>query len=172
MKMPVLLPALIVLTITSASAQSITSSVINTSGNSYTEGYYSLDWSVGEMAIIESMNAANGSNVITNGFLQPNGLAAITGRNFDADEIKILPNPTYDNFEINLLTTQQGNINIQVFDGNGKNIFTRRTVSYGVGSIERFSLTRFAAGAYYIKIELYPVLGSVRKTGTYKIVKL
>jgi hypothetical protein len=83
-----------------------------------------------------------------------------------------LPNPTYDKVEINFLTIQQGVLHIAIFDANGKNIISRKTVSYGIGSIERFNLTGLASGTYFINIELNPVPGSVKKTGNYKIIKL
>jgi hypothetical protein len=172
MKLPVLLLVFAMLGTLDSKSQSITSSVINASGNTYSQGYYSIDWSIGEMAVVESMNAANGSSTITNGFLQPNLLTEYPARKFTPDEIKILPNPTYDKVEINFLTTQQGVLHIAIFDANGKNIISRKTVSYGIGSIERFNLTGLASGTYFINIELNPVPGSVQKTGNYKIIKL
>ena len=171
MKLPVLLLVFTVLGTITSKSQSITSSVLNASGNTYTQGYYSIDWSIGEMAVVESMSAANGSNTITNGFLQPNPLAEYTAQKFTPDEIRILPNPTYDKVEINFLTAQKGALYIAIFDGGGKNIISRKTVSYGIGSIERFNLTGFAAGTYFINIELDPAQGSVKKTGNYKIIK-
>ncbi len=172
MKLPVLLLVLTVLSTKGSRSQSLTSSIINTSGNSYTQGYYSIDWSIGEMAVVESMNAANGSNVITNGFLQPEKLLEVTSQKFSPDEIKILPNPTYNNVEINFLTAQQGVLHIAVFNASGKNLLVRKVPSYGIGSIERFNLSGFASGTYFFKIELIPVPGSMKKTGTYKIIKV
>ena len=171
MKRPVLLLVCSVLS-TAMMAQSITSSVINTAGNTYTQGYYRLDCSVGEMGIIESMYSSNGVATITNGFLQPNSPPQSTTRNFTADEVKIFPNPTYNHFEINFLTTQQGTLSIAIYDALGKNIILRKTVSYGIGSIEHFNLSQFASGTYFIRIDLIPVPGSVSKTGMYKIVKM
>jgi hypothetical protein len=172
MKLPVLLLVFTVLGTITSKSQSITSFVINASGNTYAQGYYRIDWSIGEMAVIESLSAANGSNTVTNGFLQPDKPLENTSQKFSPDEIKILPNPTYNNVEINFLTVQQGVLHIDIFDAGGKNILSRKTASYGIGSIERFSLSRFAAGTYFIKIELDPTSGSVKKTGTYKIVKV
>jgi hypothetical protein len=171
MKIPVLLLVLTGLS-TMAGAQSISSSVINASGNSFTQGYYSLDWSVGEMSLVESMIASNSSAVITNGFLQPFKPAENTVQQFSSEEIRILPNPTYNKIEINFLTVQQGDVYIQISDALGKIISSRKTVSYGIGSIEKFNLAPFSAGTYFIRIDLDPAPGSVRKTGTYKILKL
>jgi gliding motility-associated-like protein len=53
----------------SSQAQSVTSTSINTTGYTYAQGDMILDWSVGEMALVETMIAQNG--IITNGMLQP-----------------------------------------------------------------------------------------------------
>lgn len=172
MRIPVLLLVLSVPVSIITKAQTLTSSVINTSGNTYTKGYYSFDWSVGELALIQTMAGGNDSYFITNGFLQPNKPAERSVPKFSDDEIRILPNPTYNHFEINILTAQQGLLTISLFDANGKNVLSRRTTSYGIGSIEHFDISRFAAGTYFITIELKPVPGSVKKTGNYKIIKL
>src|SRR5688572_31582893 len=52
-------------------AQSITPSVINTSGGSFKSGYYEFEWSVGELALVGEMTSLNRYLVITNGFIQP-----------------------------------------------------------------------------------------------------
>ncbi len=171
MKLPVLL-FLFTVSGTIVKAQSLASSVINVSGNSYAQGYYSIDWSIGEMAVIETMGIARGSTIVTSGFLQPDKLLEYPSQKFSAEEVKILPNPTYGNIEINFLTAQQGVLHIGVFDANGKSMLMRKAVSYGIGSIERINLSSLAAGTYFIRIELVPVPGSFKKTGTYKIVKL
>jgi hypothetical protein len=164
--------ALILLNLTSATAQSITPAVINTSGNSYTQGYYSFDWSVGEMALVETSKSIDGRMMITNGFLQPGLNLVNLGRNFTPDEVKIFPNPTYGNLEINFSTLQQGSLLIRLYDANGKLVISRRTVSYGMGNIEHLNLSHFASGTYFLKIDLDPSLGSMPKTGSYKLVKL
>ena len=65
-----LFSALIIISI-GARSQSVSSSVINCSGNSYSHGYYNVDWSIGELALVNTIQS-NGYAIITNGFLQPN----------------------------------------------------------------------------------------------------
>lgn len=171
MKIPVLLLVFMVVG-THTRSQSITSSIINVTGNTFSQGYYIFDWSVGEMALVESMTSSNSSAIITNGFLQPLTPAENSVQKFSSEEIRILPNPTYNKIEINFLTVQQGDVYIQISDAGGKIVSSRKTVSYGIGSIEKFNLAPFSAGTYFIRIDLDPDPGSVRKTGTYKILKL
>lgn len=163
--------ALLLLNLAAAWGQTISSSVINTTGNSYTQGYYSIDWSVGELPIVSSSRSTDGNYIITNGFLQPETISGNPNRLFSGDEIKIFPNPTYGKIEIDFATLQQGTVHINVYDTYGRLVISNKTVSYGTGSIERLDLSKFAAGTYFLKIILDPALGSVPKNGTYKIVK-
>ena len=57
-------------------------------------------------------------------------------------------------------------------DGGGKMLINSKGVSNGIGSVEKFDLSSFAAGTYFLKIDLHPSLGSVGKSGSYKIVRL
>ena len=115
-------------------AQSGLSSTINTAGNSYAQGYYAVDWSVGELALVNTMTSSNGYVVLTNGLLQPGtpNDKINTAKHFTSDEIKILPNPTYNKVEINISTMQQGNIAIMVYDAAGKLLMTTKTISNGL----------------------------------------
>jgi hypothetical protein len=155
-------------------AQSISSKVINTTGGSYTHGIVRLDWSVGEPAIIESMQSQNHEAVVTNGFLQPNNLVPANSSSFQwaPEEIKILPNPTYNIVEINFLTIHTGTISIEVYDNVGKNLIIKKATSYGIGNIEKINLSTQPAGTYLFYITLKSEYGSIKKRGAYKILKL
>jgi len=155
------------------SAQSSPQSVLNASSASYKSNRYQVEWSVGELAVVESMRSANGHLIITNGFLQPHTpVAADRNPQFNNDEIRVLPNPTYDIVEINLLTAQQGAVTMEIYDVTGKVLVQRKAVSAGLGHLERISLAPHAAGTYFLRIQLTPEEGFNRKTGSYKIVKL
>jgi hypothetical protein len=153
-------------------SQSIFPATINVSGNSFSNADYSIDWSIGELVAVHTATSSDGFVVITNGLLQPNLPAANNSLHFTKDEISILPNPTYGRIQINIQTRQQGNISIIIYDADGRKITAATVVSNGVGTIKHFDLSALAAGPYFIKIDLDPTGGSVRKTGSYKIVKL
>lgn len=157
-----------------ARSQSITPSVINATGNTYTGGIYSFEWSVGELAVIETMRSSNGLVILTNGFLQPD-LANSNGvgpRNFTSEEIRISPNPTYNQVEVAILTKQQGLIQLQLYDARGKLLYSKKISSYGTGLVEPVNLTPYAAGTYFLRMELQPAPGSVPQKGSFKIVKM
>jgi hypothetical protein len=158
----------------SVQAQSVTPAIINVAGNSYSKDFFSLDWSVGELSVVESMRSFNGLVVVTNGFLQPHSFTDKESepRTFTSEELRISPNPTYNQIEVTLSTRQQGIVHLQVYDAHGKIVRTKKFTSYGHGAKELVDLSSFAAGTYFLRINLQPVPGSTPKNGFYKIVKL
>lgn len=154
-------------------ANSQLASTFNSTGNSFSNGYLNIEWSVGELALIHSMQSSGGEAMITNGLLQPKILltSGNTNFNFSNDEIRIFPNPTPDKVEINFLTNQQGVMKVDVIDVSGKIVLSRKVINYGIGNIEVFDLRSFAPATYFFRIDLIPAYGSVPKKGFYKIVK-
>lgn len=160
------------LSVAQLSAQPAAQAVVNATGNSYSGGFYQIDWSVGEVALVNEMRSGNGKFVLTNGFLQSyQGGGTGANPHFTADEIRVLPNYTEDKIEVGLLTRQQGKVLMQVYDAMGKVVYRKSLVSYGGGHVEPIALRPLAAGTYILKIDLIPAPGSVSKTGSYKIVK-
>jgi len=167
------LAALILLTATVRS-QSISSYVINSSGNHYSQGYYNIDWSIGELALVGSM-VNNEGLIVTNGFLQPNlsdHADSNSRRQSTNDEITIMPNPTHGRIEVNFSTQQKGTLKLFLYDANGKLLTTDRLLNSGILISKFIDLTSFTSGTYFLKIELNALPGSVSKTGSYKIIKL
>jgi hypothetical protein len=155
--------------------QAITQQVINITGNSYQKDRFVVDWSVGELAIINEMKSANGSYLLTNGFIQtitdqPNFASLNTA--FGKEEIQILPNPTRDILEIDFLTNQTGAVKFQLYDILGQLLVTREFYMYGYGQIQKIDMTTFKAGMYTLAIQLNLFRSSVLKSGSYKIVKI
>lgn len=160
-----------------ANSQSVSSYVINSSGNNSSGGHYShynIDWSVGEIALINTMQSGNGIVILTNGFLQPNLADSLNDirRRFTKDEIKVLPNPTHGKVEVNFSTHEKGTLNLHVYDVNGQLIATDKLLSNGILFSKVIDLTPFSSGTYFLRVELTALPGSTSKTGSYKIVKL
>ena len=156
-------------------SQSIAPSVINTSGGTFQSGYYQLEWSIGELALVEQMTSSNNSLVITNGFIQPFiQYPATINRNiiFGNDEIKIFPNPASSYVEINFLGKQKGRITLSFYDGSGRKILTVADSYYGVGLIKRIPVSHLPNEVYMLHVDLDPYPGYSSKKGVYKIVKI
>ena len=154
------------------SAQTIRPSVLNTTGGTHSFGYTQIDWSVGEMPLV---NTAGGQVVvITNGFLQsftekPGG-TDISGA-FTPDEIRVFPNPVVSYVEVNFFIRQTGKVNFKLYNSLGQLLFDKSFQNYGLGRIERIDLQHLPATEYFLHVVLEPETG-LRKNGGYKIIKL
>lgn len=156
-----------------AYSQLNTPSVVNATGSSGSKDGITLDWSVGEMSIVSTTESRSDKLVLTNGFIQP--VMVSKHQNlpaFGADEITVLPNPTHGNCVVKIETKQQGTITIVVQDAYGKNVATKRTVSFVGPVVERINLTAQPAGTYLIQITLTPLPGFIGKSGSLSVVKI
>lgn len=172
---PLVLSAVMAAAYVSASGQSIDPDVINIAGGTFKQGFYSLDFSIGEATLINTMKNPGGNFFLTNGFLQPYifGLTDPTPNpHFTDDEVRIFPNPTYGPFEVDIFTDQRGKVKLFLYDRNGKLMYTRENQMYGFGWRERIDLTGYLNGMYMLKVELIPDDGRSTKKGSYKIIKV
>jgi hypothetical protein len=155
---------------------SITPSVINSTGGTYTLDHYILDWSVGELTLVNQMGVPQESKfIISNGFIQPftQDPNLVNNSNaFGEGEILILPNPTQNILEVDFRTKQQGLVSYRLYDVQGRTILKNSFNYYGYGHIEKIDMTAFRAATYFLRIELNPVQNFVHKVSSYKIIKL
>jgi len=157
-------------------SQSISPSIINTTGGTFNDPnyYFRFDWSVGEMALVNQMQSADGLYVITNGLLQPytNTPASVNNSDdFGTDEIHVFPNPASNYVEIDFNTRQQGRVRFMFYDNLGQKIYDKSFLSYGLDRVERINVATLPSGIYMIYVYLDPVAGSHIKKGAFKIVK-
>lgn len=161
--------------INATSAQSISPQVINTTGGSYSFGYTIIDWNVGEMALVNTQQSADLQVVITHGFLQPftdKPADNNTNNVFGPEEIRVFPNPASTYIEIDFLTKQKGRVQFRLYNSLGQRMYQKEFYSYGLGTIEKIDMQRWASSEYYLHIILEPEAGSVGKKGSYKIIKV
>ena len=155
-------------------SQSVSPATVNVTGGSYQAGAYHFEWSIGEMTAVETL-FGNGSLVVTSGVLQP-GTSTVTSTsfvaNFLSDEVKIMPNPTKDWLEVNLLTKMRGRVIMTIMAIGGNKLITKQFDYNGTGTIQRFNLSAFAAGQYWLIIELQPPSGGTSKKGSFKVNKI
>ncbi len=117
-----------------ANCQAITPRVINSAGGTYTNDSYIMEWSIGELALVNEMqsSSADGNYTFTNGFLQPFAWSAKhLNRAFRDDEIRILPNPTRDNLEIDFQTAEQGQVRFELYDAAGRFLSSQKFINTG-----------------------------------------
>lgn len=153
--------------------QGIAPNTLNMGGGYLNAGYFQYEFSVGEMAAIETLSGA--SNMVTQGVLQPltdRPFGNNTASSWSNDEIKIFPVPTRGRVEVNILSKQKGRITIRLANASGSVVRTESFDYVGLGKIVNWDLTALSSTAYFLSIKLDPLPGSVEKSGGYKIVKI
>ena len=125
----------------SASAQSITPSVINSTGGTATVGNLIVDWNVGESMISTQTNGI----IVTNGQLQPvDEIISVEELNTNWN-ISVYPNPSRDEFVIT--APNAGVFEASLFDLTGKFI-SKQTLM----STNRMDVRSLANGSYYLQV--------------------
>jgi hypothetical protein len=135
--------------------------VFNAAGGTYDNAtsYFRFEWSFGELVVTDAMAPADSAVLVTHGVLQP--CTEFTTKYpmtvlFEKDDYKILPNPTKGQFEVNFFVRTPGKMRIQLSDQLGR-ILERREFYYtGCCRIEKFDLSRYPDGAYYVIADLEP----------------
>ena len=155
-------------------SQSVTPSILHTTGGHSTWTTYFFEWSFGEAIAIETMS--NSPNlIVTTGLLQPgtNTPASINNNGgWGPDEIRILPNPTRDILQINFLSKQKGRVYMMLFDEIGRQMGIQEFDYHGNGLIKTWDFERYASGNYFLNIQLKPTGTSVAKKGTFKVQRI
>ena len=151
----------------STSAQLIYPSTVNVSGQAVKSGNYQFELSLGESASINTM--INPRIVVTSGVLQ--SFSAIQPQlnavvSLLSDEISIYPNPVRDIIEINLLHRTAGKNMLELYDVNGKKLMEKQFDYNGIGKTEKWDLSRFSNGAYFLHIhQMNVATGEILKQG-------
>lgn len=153
-------------------AQSVSPDVTNSTGGSWSDKYYRVDWSVGEMSLVTFYQNSNG--MLENGFLHPGtGRPSNTNDFFANGEIMIFPNPVYTSTELNITLPQAGTITVRFTDVLGRILAVKQFDHNGAGRIERLDMRTFKNGFYFLHIELKPTdLSAPTRKGAYRLVKL
>jgi hypothetical protein len=124
-----------------ATAQSITPSVINSTGGTAIVGNLIVDWNVGESMISTQTNGF----IVTNGQLQPvDGIISVQELTTSWN-VEVYPNPTRDEFVIT--TPNAGVFEASLFDLAGKFI-SKQTLM----STNRMDVRSLANGSYYLQV--------------------
>jgi hypothetical protein len=157
-----------------AAAQSIGPQTVNSTGGSHRKGNLRLDWSVGEMALVNTLSSPDSGHIITNGVIQPNiaGTQARIQRNisFVKNEVLILPNPVQSILQVSINTGQQGQSILRLYDEIGNLRYSKVVTTSRDGQVEKIDMTGYLRGSYMLFVE-FIANGSKNKQGFYKIIK-
>lgn len=144
------------------SSQSITPMVINAGGGFYNNpSSYSryFDWSIAELALINTVAAPDSTVIVYQGVLQLGaekpGYTPFSA-NFNSEDVKLFPNPTIGKFEINFFVNAQGILDLELTDAMGR-IIERRSMNYGgCCRIVHYDISNLPAGVYFIIATIRP----------------
>jgi len=158
-----------------AASQTIAPQTVNTTGGSNRKGNIRLDYSVGEMALVNTLSSPTTGEMITNGLIQPEGaVVKKKGKNemnFKEGEIRILPNPTRDLLTVGMNMSHEGTVTIRLFDVLGNLLYKKEMKANRHGQMDMIDMSGYIKGHYMLKVELV-ASGYKYKEGFYKIIKV
>jgi hypothetical protein len=121
--------------------------------------YFRFEWSFGEISLIQTFSPADISLYITQGVLQPLTEKAMLSPHlliFTKDDYSLFPNPTSGRFEVNFSVRQSGHMVLQLSDLTGRILQSRAFHYFGWGHIEKYDLTNYPNGTYFVIATLTP----------------
>ena len=145
-------------------AQSSVHEVVATAGNSNQTNNIQIDWTLGEVAI---STLSGSSSLLTQGFHQPNYIITATKQlPTDWGDIKIYPNPTADQLNINFMLLKKEKVELVLFDLAGKIIQKNTFVGQKIN--KKISLSAIPSGTYFLSMKI----GNQTFSQTHKIQKI
>ncbi len=132
-------------------------------------GAFNVDWSLGEMALVNT--SVNGNLVVTQGMLQP-ARDFKTSVNLSDIKLSIYPNPTMNiSFADLTITNQIGEMEARVYNMVGTLVSTQSFNVTGSGRY-RMDFSPIPSGMYMLSIRYATKYSTDVRTQTYKLTKL
>ena len=128
-------------------AQSLSPEVISSVGNSFVNGAYQLDWTLGEPA---TFTLTDGSRLLTQGFHQNNFTITsldVVDKNYD---FTVFPNPTADIIQIKPLLAHDESYLVELYTVEGKLL---KTQSFNFNTTSQIDMTNYDNGTYLLKLK-------------------
>jgi hypothetical protein len=121
-------------------SQSISPTVVNSSGTTYKANGIQLDWSLGELAIT---TISNQGQSISQGFLQT-GLVFVSSDEPSEISVQVFPNPVTD--YLTILVEENEVEELSILDQTGKILSTQKFLPV-------VSFQNLADGTYYVNLK-------------------
>jgi len=167
-----------------AASQSITPSVLNsTGGTAKVNDKFYLDWSFGEMTLVNTMLATGprGLIIVTNGSLQPDKDDAEGDEDAPipyvlkplatpAISARVYPNPASNYIVIEFPQKESGKIRLTLFDAMGQMVYDKEITTYGEHTKEIISMAAYPQGTFLLRVRTGPP-GLRMKENMFKIFK-
>ena len=152
-----------------AKSQTLTPSVISSSGGFYSSSNASLSFTVAEMTMVQTLYSAN--NFLTQGFQQPEDFAeGISEHQVFSGDFIAYPNPTSGKFTLSFSGDNNSEVSIKIYNLLGQVILTK-TISQSVGNNSIvFDISNNSDGIYML--EFIYVNKSGEKVKSYQKINL
>lgn len=124
-------------------AQSISPAVLANSGGSGSTATHQVDWTLGELAIV---TLSNGSNVLTQGFHQPNLMTTSTYDGRPELLMNLFPNPTVN--KVTVVHESVTPLNARLVNAAGQLVLQEPLPAGG----HEILLTQWAEGTYFLSV--------------------
>jgi len=131
-------------------SQTLTPSVISSSGGFYSSSNASLSFTVAEMTMVETFTATN--NILTQGFQQPEDFSeGISEHQVFSGDFIAYPNPTTGIFTLNFSGNNNSEASIKIYNLLGQVILTK-TISQSIGNNSIvFDISNNSDGIYMLE---------------------
>lgn len=148
------------ISVKAAMSQSLSPDVIATAGTSFSDGTSQLDWTLGEPT---TATFSGGTDMLTQGFHQPNLLATAIN-NVETDySLLVYPNPSIDYVQLQFKNLKDA-VTIQLLSSDGKLLHSQELKT---SSDLQIDMSKYAAGTYLLSVK-----DNKSKVKTYQVVKL
>lgn len=125
---------------------------ITSSYGSATLGGQVYDWTLGDMAAIETIE--NTTLIVTQGFLQPvSGAISTNEPRLPFGSVQVFPNPTHGAVQMNATFDAPVILRYAVLDITGKLLLENMADNVQASHAETIDLSTFAAGTYLLRVE-------------------
>jgi hypothetical protein len=112
-----------------------------------------------------------GDFIVAPGVIQPTPRARITGKDIDASELQVFPDPVENTLFLLPAFRQGGKLNYALFDAAGSLVLSGESVLQGGTERQDLPVSHLATGQYILKVSWSPA-GATPRTSGYKIQKL
>jgi hypothetical protein len=150
-------------------AQTLSPSVISSSGGFYTSANAMLSFTVAEMTMVQTFTS--GGNILTQGFQQPEDLAvSVPETPVLSGDIVIYPNPTNGQFTLSYTSYSSGENVIKMYNLVGQVVLTQSVLQSSGSNTVSFDISSFSQGIYMLELSTVNTKGE--KNTTYSKINL
>ena len=133
-----------------AGAQSLTPTVVASSGGFFSNAAGMLSYTVGELAAVTTLQSSN--NFLTQGFQQPSDFGvyvpSVSGENFS---MNVFPNPSTGQFYISVKTPKDYTLTFSVYNMLGKSVIAPQSKALRGNAMLPLDLSHQIVGIYLLE---------------------